>query len=162
MRTLLPPRIASEGENVGVEKFNLHVEKVYVWFQPLNIKVLKIPKRCRQGNGVPRTGSRLESLLQTLGQRDEVRVVLITTSSIISYWVLPVEINAVKVVFLKELNDGLDKLVHVLRAAGNIAKGGTRWARIVERPATHSDIGLEVRISQLEGVQAFVELDIGL
>lgn len=142
--------------------FHLHVEKVHVGLQSLDIKMLKIPERCRDGNGVSRAGRGFESLLQALGQGDKVLIVLATATPVIGHGVLPVEVDAVKVILLQELDDRLDELVHVLGGSSNIAEGGPRRTWVVEGPSADGDVGAEVGIRQLEGVEALVQVNVGL
>ena len=79
------------------------------------------------------------------------------TSSVISTRIFPVKVNAVEAIAAHKLNEAVDELLAVARAADHIAECILSRTGIGEGPAADRDPSLETRLLALQGGETTVE-----
>lgn len=129
----------------------LHVQKVGMLLNLLDVKVLQVPVRRRQRdtNTISAT-SDLESRLELLEESWEILEILISAAAVLGSRILPVKINTVEVIRGEEPNDRLDELVAVRVTSRDVAKYRCRRAGIIKRPAADGNKDFEVGVKFLE------------
>ena len=115
--------------------------------------MLQVPERRRDSDCESGAASRLERALYALRKGHNVLEVLAPAAPVVGHGVLLVDVDAVKVVLLEELDNGLSKLASAGGAARNVAERRARRARVVKRLAADGNIGAEIRIGYLQRVK---------